>query len=127
MNNRELAQARHYLGKTQRELSRLLCVSTRTIQSFEQGWRNIPASVERQILFLLSLKRSANQKNNSCWEMLDCPAEWRANCTVWEFKAGYFCLFVNGTSCHGKIQKNWHEKMKVCQECEVYNSIIPVI
>lgn len=124
MNSKELAQIRHYFGKTQREMARLLCISTRTIQSFEQGWRNIPASTERQILFLLSLKRSSIQNNSSCWETLNCPPEWKINCSAWEFKAGYLCWFINGTFCQGQIQKNWQEKVKLCQNCRVYKSML---
>lgn len=127
MNGMELAEIRHYLGKTQKEMARLLCVSARTIQSFEQGWRTVPASIERQVLFLLSLKRSSSQNHNTCWEMLECPAEWRGNCTAWEFKAGYFCWFINGTFCQGKMQRNWHEKVKLCQECEVYKSMMQTV
>ena len=127
MNNREFAQIRHYLGKTQKELARLLCVSPRTIQSFEQGWRNISANTERQLLFLLTLKRSPSEHSGSCWKILKCPAEWRDNCTAWEFKAGYFCWFINGTFCQGKLQKNWREKIKLCQECKVYKSMLPTI
>ena len=127
MNNREFARIRHYLGKTQRELARLLCVSPRTIQSFEQGWMTVSANIERQLLFLLSLKRSSSEYSGSCWEILNCPAEWKENCAAWEFKAGYFCWFINGTSCQGKIQKNWREKIKLCQDCKVYKSMLPTI
>ncbi|MFC1935046.1 helix-turn-helix domain-containing protein [Chloroflexota bacterium] len=64
MDNSEFSQIRRSLGKTQGELARLLCVSPKAIQSFEQGWRNIPASAERQLLFLISLKRYLD-KNTS--------------------------------------------------------------
>jgi DNA-binding XRE family transcriptional regulator len=38
MNYEEFSRIRHYLDKTQSELAGLLCVSTKAIQSFEQGW-----------------------------------------------------------------------------------------
>ena len=127
MNKREFKQIRHYLGKSQRELARLLCISPRTIQSFEQGWRTISANIERQLLFLLSLKRSSSEHSSSCWEILNCPAEWRDNCAAWEFKAGHFCWFINGTFCRGKIQKNWHDKIDLCRKCKVYTSMLLAI
>ncbi len=127
MNDREFAHIRHYLGKTQRELARLLCVSPRTIQSFEQGWRNIPANIERQVLFLLSLKRSANEHSRTCWEIINCSAEQKDNCAAWEFKAGYFCWFINGTFCQGKAQNNWRDKIQLCRKCKVYKSMLPTI
>ncbi len=127
MDNKEFSQIRHFLGKTQRELARLLCVSPKAIQSFEQGWRNIPTSAERQLLFLLSLMRSSDEKTSPCWEIRNCPAEWRENCPVWEFKAGYFCWFINGTFCQGECQENWGNKIKICQKCEVFRSILPTL
>jgi len=125
MESKELSKIRHHLGKSQSQLARLLCVSPKAIQSFEQGWRNIPASVERQLLFLLSLKRSSDQKSETCWEIRNCPAEWRENCAAWEFKAGYFCWFINGTFCQGQGQENWGKKIKLCRQCEIFRLMIP--
>jgi len=123
MDNRELSRIRQSLGKTQEELARLLCVSTKAVQSFEQGWRNIPASAERQLLFLLSLKRSSDKSSKPCWEIRDCPEEWRRNCTAWEFSAGYSCWFINGTFCQGQYQGNWEKKIELCRQCEVFLSM----
>ena len=126
MDNKEFLKMRQFLGKTQRELAHLLCVSPWAIQSFEQGWRNIPASAERQLLLLLSAKRSLNENANPCWEILNCPNEWRENCTAWELKAGHICWFINGTFCQGQVQKSWDKKIQLCRECEVYKSILPI-
>ena len=125
MESDEFSQIRHYFGKTQSELARLLCVSPKAIQSFEQGWRNIPASAERQLLFLLSLKKSLNENARFCWEIKNCPIEWRENCAAWEFKAGHFCWFINGTYCQGQMHKSWDKKHELCRECEVYRTMIP--
>jgi len=125
MDKKEFSQIRHVLGKTQEQLARLLCVSPKAIQSFEQGWRNIPASAERQLLFLLSLKRSLDEKTGPCWEIKNCPDKWRDNCIVWELQARHFCWFINGTFCQGMIHKNWNEKIQLCRECEVYRSMLP--
>jgi DNA-binding XRE family transcriptional regulator len=127
MDSKEFAQIRHYLGKTQRELARLLCISPRAVQSFEQGWRNISDNIERQLLFLLSLQRLSSGGTDTCWEILDCPIEWRSKCSAWEFKAGYFCWFINGIFCQGKVKKNWQDKIHLCRQCKVYNSMLPTI
>jgi len=127
MDSKEFSQIRQSLRKTQGELACLLCVSPKAIQSFEQGWRHIPASAERQLLFLLSLKRSLGENTSPCWEMRNCPAEGRENCTTWEFKTGNFCWFINGTFCQGEFQDNWQEKIKFCQQCEVYKSMLPAV
>ncbi len=125
MDNKEFSQIRQFLRKTQGELACLLCVSPRAIQSFEQGWRNIPASAERQLLYLLSLKISSNERDGYCWDIRDCPAKWRENCAAWEYRAGYFCWFINGTFCQGKFQEKWGKKIKLCRQCEVFRSMIP--
>ena len=125
MDNKEFSLIRHYIGKNQKQLARLLCVSTKAIQSYEEGWRHIPANAERQLLFLLSLKRTTNEKARPCWEIRDCPLEWRENCNAWEFEAGQFCWLINGTFCQGECQESWGEKMNLCRQCKVFQSMIP--
>ena len=125
MDKKEFSLIRHYLGKTQKQLALLLCVSHKAIQSFEAGWRHIPVYAERQLLFLLSLKRATDEKAGPCWEIRNCPTEWRENCSAWEFKAGQFCWFINGTFCQGECQENWGTKINLCRQCEVYQSMIP--
>ena len=126
MNNKEFAKIRHYLGRTQEQLAQLLCMSSRAIQSYEQGWRKIPPGAERQLLFLLSLKRSKDETIRPCWEIRDCPEEWRVNCTAWESKAGDICWFVNGTFCEGKFSDTWEKKIMFCRQCEVFKRMIAV-
>ncbi|MFC2013447.1 helix-turn-helix domain-containing protein [Chloroflexota bacterium] len=127
MDNKELSQIRHLFRKTQAELARLLCVSPKAIQSFEQGWRNIPVSVERQLLFLVSLKRSLDENTSPCWKIRNCPDKWRDNCIVWELQARHFCWFINGTVCEGAMQESWAKKIKLCRQCGVYKSMLPAI
>jgi transcriptional regulator with XRE-family HTH domain len=55
MEGKEFSQIRHYLGKSQSQLARILCVSPKAIQSYEQGLRHIPIYIERQILLFQSL------------------------------------------------------------------------
>lgn len=121
MDSKEFSQIRRTLGKTQKQLAQLLCVSTKAIQSFEQGWRKIPAHIGREMLLLMMLKTYKNRSIKPCWDTLNCPDEWRNKCIVWEVKAGHFCWFFNGTYCQGKISKSWEDKMKLCSKCEVYS------
>jgi len=122
MESKVISKIRCYLGKSQKELSQLLCVSTKAVQSWEQGWRNIPAGTERQLLLLLSLKRQQDKGTKPCWDIVNCPDGWRRNCSAWEFKAGHLCWFINGTFCQGNLQKNWDKKIKLCQDCKVFKS-----
>ncbi len=125
MDKKEFSQIRGQLGKTQRQMAHLLGTSSKAIQSFEQGWRNIPVHVERQMLFLVAMKRSPHVKRDDCWVIQNCPMELRRNCPAWEFQSGHLCWFINGTICQGEVQKSWHEKMSMCRQCEVFRSMLP--
>jgi DNA-binding XRE family transcriptional regulator len=115
---------RQHLEKTQNQMAQILGVSPKAIQSFEQGWRNIPMHIERQVLLILALKSRASKKTKPCWLTRRCPAEDRQNCPAWQFDAGNLCWFINGTICEGTAQKSWEEKMKICRDCEVYQSML---
>ncbi|MDD4858852.1 MAG: helix-turn-helix transcriptional regulator [Dehalococcoidales bacterium] len=125
MEAREFSQARHELGKTQNQIARLLCVSPKAVQSFEQEWRKVPASVERQLMFLLYLKNASGDIVSPCWETKDCPGEWRKECAAWEFRAGNLCWFINGTNCRGMQSDCWQNKLETCRQCEVFQSVLP--
>ncbi|MGO9377709.1 MAG: helix-turn-helix domain-containing protein [Dissulfurispiraceae bacterium] len=123
MKKEEFTDIRRYLGKSQIQLARLLGDSIRAVQSFEQGWRNIPIHVERQLLFLLALKKSPRKKGRPCWVIQKCPLKTRRSCPAWEFHLGRFCWFVNGTICGGQVQGSWQEKMKTCRQCAVFQGM----
>ena len=123
MNSDSFIRSRNFLKKSQSQMATLLGISVRAVQSFEQGWRNIPASVERQMLFLLSLKISSIVERKPCWEIRGCPDEWRVNCPAWELKAGEICWLINGTFCNGKPRSNWKKKLDLCRQCEVFRKL----
>jgi len=91
MDKKEFSQIRQRLGKTQNQIAQLLGISLKAIQSFEQGWRNIPVSTQRQLLFLLTLKSSRSKKKRPCWVIRECPMEIKQLCPAWEFQAGHIC------------------------------------
>jgi len=124
MKRSQFSEIRLHLGKTQNEMARILGVSSKAVQSFEQGWRNIPVHVERQILLLLALKKRTATGNKPCWLTVDCLRERRQGCPAWQFDAGHLCWFINGTICEGVPQGSWKKKMKTCQQCDVYRSIL---
>jgi len=123
MGKKEFSEIRHHLGKTQQQMAQLLGTSLKAIQSFEQGWRNIPVHAERQALFLLALKK-LQKKDKPCWVIRKCPREIKQNCPAWEFQVGYLCWFINGTICQGQMQESWHKKMKICRQCKVFRSML---
>ncbi len=128
MESKEFANIRYILGKSQKQLAKILCVSVKTLQSFEQGWRKIPVYIEREMLLLLSLKRNGGQINidmQPCWEVTDCPQEWREKCITWELRTTYFCWYLNGTYCQGEYKQTWEEKISLCRQCKVFQSLFP--
>ena len=123
MTDKEFKHCRNKLQKTQKEMAQLLGVSIKAIHSYEQGWRAVPASVERQVFFLIFRKQSDGHPAQKCWPVKDCPNDRRANCLAWEFKSGKMCWFINGTICNGTIQKTWKEKMVVCRSCKIFKKL----
>ena len=120
MDSQEFHSSRQQLKKTQKQIAELLGISLKAVQSFEQGWRKVPVYIERQLLFLLTLKGRRAKDARPCWEIRKCSLETRQACPAWEFDAGDLCWFINGTICQGKPQNNWGNKMKVCRRCEVF-------
>lgn len=122
MKNTEFREIRAELGKTQKEMAQLLGVSIKAVHSYEQGWRNIPHYVEKQMLFLLFKRRSKGESIQKCWDILKCPMKKRARCPAWEFDAGDLCWFINGTICSTRIHGTWQEKIEECRTCKVFLS-----
>ena len=125
MEKEEFRQIRKELGKTQKELAALLGISIKTLHSYEQGWRRIPAHAERQILFLLSRSRTNDSSLKPCWVIKNCPNKRKKQCPAWEFQAGKLCWFINGTICSGVVHKNWKEKITVRKKCVALTSQLP--
>ncbi len=124
MNAAEFQFIRQELLKTQKQMSELLGISLKAVQSFVQGWRSIPPYVERQALFLLALKMGTQERLAPCWEIRRCPPRMREICPAWEFKSGHLCWFINGTVRQGKPRGRWSEKMVLCRKCEVFVSFM---
>ena len=122
MDKTEFAYYRKQLGKTQREMAQLLGTSIKAIHSYEQGWRNVPVHVERQLLFLVSRKNCNAHDRVLCWDLRECPEDKREQCPAWEFQAGELCWFINGTICEGYVHTSWKEKMESCRTCKVFVS-----
>ena len=126
MNSQEFLQIRKSLGKTQKQLAELLGTSLKAIHSYEQGWRNIPGHVERQLLFLIS-KKVSDKGQKPCWVLKKCSPERKEQCPAWEFQTGDLCWFINGTICDGVRQKTWKDKMKICRSCEVFTGLLELL
>ncbi|MBW2055911.1 MAG: transcriptional regulator [Deltaproteobacteria bacterium] len=127
MDRQEFLRGRQSLNKTQSQMARLLGVSLKAVQSFEQGLRRVPVHAERQLLFLLALKAFSKSKPEPCWAIERCPLETKRKCPAWEFRAGHLCWFINGTICEGKVQESWSKKMELCRKCEAFRPILSLL
>ena len=124
MDSKEFKKIRKRLNRTQKEIAPLLGVSQKAVHSYEQGWRNIPPHVERQMLFLLSRMDGNSKVSRPCWVIKKCHPSIKVHCPAWEFNSGKLCWFINGYICSGEICKDWEEKMKLCRSCEVLKSVL---
>lgn len=119
MDSKEFAVIRKRLAKTQKEMAEVLGTSVKAVHSYEQGWRTIPAHVERQLLFLLA--RRKGEGSTQCWTVTGCDPERKMKCPAWEFQAGDMCWFLSGTLCDKLETIPWDDKMKRCRRCTVLN------
>jgi DNA-binding XRE family transcriptional regulator len=124
VNAEEFVCFRNKLNKTQKGIAELLGVSLNAIHSYEQGWRNIPGHVERQLLFLVFMKEESHKKRKPCWVVKGCAPEDKEKCPAYEFNFGHLCWFISGTKCEGTVQKDWNEKMKICRNCEMLKPLL---
>jgi len=127
MNSKEFSYLRNKLNKTQKQMAQLLGISIKAIHSYEQGWRTIPAHVERQVFFLVSNMKGAKRVGKPCWIIKRCPSELKKHCPAWEFQSVKLCWIICGTLCSGVDHKNWKEKMEVCRSCEVFTYLLKTI
>ncbi len=117
MDSKEFAAIRKRLARTQKEMAEVLGTSVKAVHSYEQGWRSIPAHVEKQLLFFLTRQKGEN--GSPCWTVKGCDPERKRRCPAWEFQAGDMCWFLSGTLCDKMGAISWDDKMKRCRACAV--------
>ena len=111
---------RKELGKSQSELARLLSVSVRAVQSYEQGWRPTPSYVLKIAMVQLFIyKRKDHVKLSPCWKIRNCGPELTSTCEAYQNEVGDLCWLVTGTNCNGKVLDTWDDKFALCKECDV--------
>jgi DNA-binding XRE family transcriptional regulator len=115
----DLRGIRQALGKTQGEMARLLSVSTRAIQSYEQGWRPVPAHVRKMALFLLCVNRRHKGRVVPCWQIRKCSPRDRAACPAYQLREGELCWLVTGDACPLADSLSSEEKAERCATCPV--------
>jgi transcriptional regulator with XRE-family HTH domain len=126
MGGADFARLRASLGKSQRELAELLGLSLKAVESYEQGWRNVPAHVERMLYFLL-FKLNADELGTEepCWASKACPEDRRDKCVAYVADEGRFCWFFTGRLCaSAKGSAKPGSDCEACYDCEVFTRMM---
>ena len=120
------AMLREFLGRSQREIAAQLGVSIRAVQSYEQGWRPVPAAMTKLLSLLLYLKwRKDNPKPSPCWKIKGCSEERKAHCAACECGDGECCWILTG-NCHAcEPMPTWDDKLAKCLKCPVMTRYLP--
>jgi hypothetical protein len=120
MTQREFADFRVRLKRTQREMAELLGVSLKAVESYEQGWRRIPANIERILYFLLfKMNQKLFGRRDRCWLEKKCPAAVRANCPAWMAREGLYCWFLTGKMCRA-VKNERPARGMSCFDCTFF-------
>jgi DNA-binding XRE family transcriptional regulator len=116
---------RREIGYSQRQMAELLGVSTKAIQSYEQGWRKTPPHVEQMVLLQAILRRHRDlRKIPRCWNLNKCSPAVRRCCPSAKLRTPGFCWFITGTLCHGSPSGSWAAKRERCLQCKVMEGLL---
>jgi transcriptional regulator with XRE-family HTH domain len=114
---------RDIMGRTQTELASALGISEKAVQSYEQGWRNVPVRVMIQLLVLLALYRKRSLDDIPCWEIRECPPARRDRCASFTVGRGQFCWFIGSKECHGSEPAD-KKLILPCMQCPVIKRLL---
>ena len=118
-----IKRIRGIMGRTQGELASALGISDKTVQSYEQGWRDVPVRVMIQLLVLLALYRKRTLDDIPCWEIRKCNTFQRENCASFTVGRGQFCWFVGSKECRPEGNTD-SGPILPCMECPVIKRLL---
>jgi len=122
LESERVRQIRAKVGMTQAEVAQALGVSIRAIQSYEQGWREVPTHIMVQMLVLAAAHHTLPGERKSCWEITGCPSERQAKCPC-RRTDGRLCWLVSGRLCSGLVAGDGHDLQR-CMNCPVIQQIL---
>ncbi len=121
-NSETIKQIRKKVGMTQSSVAQALGVSIRAIQSYEQGWREVPTHIMVQMLVLAAAHRTGKKERQSCWDIIGCAPERQAKCPC-RRTDGCLCWLVSGRLCSDPENSGCND-MQRCMECQVIKKIL---
>lgn len=108
---------------SQKEVAAHLGVSLKAVESYEQGWRPVPANIERLLYFLLfKLNSGALEGLEPCWTARACPPERQKGCSARLSNDGHYCWFLTGKVC----SPPWIEEggAQACRACTFFLDLL---
>jgi len=118
---------RQQFGVTQAKLAVAMGTSIKTVQSYEQGWRNVPTRALVQLLVLLAIHRRREIDKVPCWEIRKCRQTAREDCPSYTIGEGQFCWFVSAgaTKCPTDLDTaDTDDDLLPCMGCEVIRRLL---
>jgi DNA-binding XRE family transcriptional regulator len=116
----DIRKIRDVLAVSQSKAATLLGVSTKAVQSYEQGLRSVPPHVQKTAAILLYMRwRKKHKKHPACWEINQCDPANRPDCPAFQHQAGDLCWMLTGTLCRGVKKPSRGDKLADCQKCPV--------
>ena len=116
-------------GATQAQLAMAMGTSVKAIQSYEQGWRNVPTRALLQLLVLLAIRRRRQVDAAPCWDILRCTPEMQKGCPSFTFGDGQFCWLVcaGGGKCRCASRRRPRRSrgdLLPCMQCDVVRRLL---
>jgi DNA-binding XRE family transcriptional regulator len=112
---KSVRKIRKKVGMTQAALARALGVSIRAVQSYEQGWRDVPTHIMVQLLVLAAAFYPRGERK-TCWEIRGCSPEAMEKCPCCKTD-GMLCWLVTGRK--AAPCREGHDDLSACLECPV--------
>lgn len=120
VSSKHVKKIRKKIGMTQAMLARALGISIRAVQSYEQGWREVPTHVMVQLLVLAAAFCKKDDRK-TCWELRKCTPEDMAKCPCCKTD-GMLCWLVTGRQ--SVPCKQGHDDLSTCMKCPVVKQIL---
>ncbi len=111
---------RKKVGMTQAALSKALGVSIRAVQSYEQGWRDVPTHIMVQLLILAAAYHTKKDRRK-CWETMNCSHEAMERCPCYRTD-GMLCWLVTGRQ--SAPCRDGANDISACLKCPVVREIL---
>jgi hypothetical protein len=111
------------MGWTQAETASFLGISKKAIESYEQGWRNAPDAVWKELITIAAVQHGYPKGSDPCWKVMHCSSQIRQACFCSRKMGGHFCWMTATTNCH-RNHPELRRGMMTCVTCPVVRQFL---